>query len=342
VSDVDTPSIETVREIAARCNNWGRWGDDDQIGTLNLITPEKIVEARHCIRKGRVFSLAIPLGSSGPQTGGWGRFNPIHVMLRDGCDAVTGTTVRDFYGGKDGYVRGTDDMLILPLQSATQWDALSHMIFEGKMYNGYPATDVSSAGAMRNDIAQARASVVSRGVLLDVARWKGKPWLDGGEVISGDDLEACAAAQGVEVGVGDIVLVRTGQMGMVQELQDWGDYAAGYSAKAPGLGLSAVDWIRGKDLAAVATDTWGAEVLPNETPDVSMPLHILLIVNMGLTVGEIFDLEELARDCAEDGVYDFFFSAPPLPITRAVGSPINPVAVKLRWPSTVSNRSPEP
>ena len=117
-------------------------------------------------------------------------------------------------------------------------------------------------------------------------------------------------------------------MGQVRDRGDWGDYAAGYSAKAPGLGLDSVMWIHGKDLAAVATDTWGAEVLPNETPDVSMPLHILLITQMGLTLGEIFDLEALAEDCAEDGVYEFFFAAPPLPFTRAVGSPINPVAVK--------------
>ena len=322
------PNIQTVRRIGADVCNWGRWGGEDQLGTLNLITPEMVVGASNLIRRGRSFSLAIPLDSNGPQTGGWGRFNPIHVMLRDGCDAVTGTTVRDFYDGFDGYVRGTDDLLILPLQSSTQWDALAHMIFEEKMYNGYEATLVSSRGAMRNDIAQARAHVVGRGVLLDIPRWKGKPWLDGGEAISGDDLDACARSQGVSVGVGDIVLVRTGQMGMVKANGHWGDYAAGYSAKAPGLGLESVRWIREKDLAAVATDTWGAEVLPTETADVSMPLHILLIVQMGLTLGEIFDLEELADDCADDGVYEFFFSAPPLPITRAVGSPVNPIAVK--------------
>jgi kynurenine formamidase len=322
------PSITDVRRLAERCSNWGRWGDDDELGTLNLLTHENVLAGKECIRHGSVVSLAIPFDSTGPQRGGWGRFNPIHLMMRDGNDAITGTTVRDFYGGKDGYVRGNDDVIIMPLQCGTQWDALAHMVFEGKIYNGYEATEVSSAGALKNDIAKAREKLVGRGVLLDIARWKGKPWLAGGEVITGDDLENCAASEGVQVGTGDIVLVRTGQIGMVREQGDWGDYAAGYSARAPGLGLASVPWIRDRDVAAVATDTWGAEVLPNETPDVSMPLHILLITQMGLTLGEIFDLEALAEDCASDGVYEFFFAAPPLPITGAVGTPINPVAVK--------------
>ena len=94
------------------------------------------------------------------------------------------------------------------------------------------------------------------------------------------------------------------------------------------LGLGTVPWVYHHKVAAVATDTWGAEVIPNETEDASQPLHILLIVSMGLFVGEIFDLDELARACAEDGVYEFFFAAPPLPITGGVGSPVNPIAVK--------------
>jgi len=322
------PSIEDVRRIAATVSNWGRWGPDDQLGTLNFLTSERVAAAASHVRRGDLFSMAVPFDDKGPQRGGWGRFNPIHLMMRDGNDAVTGTTVRDFYGGFDGYVRGTDDMLILPLQAGTQWDALSHMVFENKIYNGYEATEVSSLGALKNDIAQAKEKLIGRGVLLDIARWKGKPWLEGGEVINGDDLEDCASTQGVEVLPGDIVLVRTGQMGQVKAEGDWGDYAGGYSARAPGLGLSSAEWIHAKQAAAVATDTWGAEVLPCETPDVSMPMHIILIVHMGLTLGEIFDLEALADDCANDGVYTFLFSAPPLPITRAVGSPINPVAVK--------------
>ncbi|NJD26776.1 MAG: cyclase family protein [Chloroflexi bacterium] len=317
--------MEAVRELAERCSNWGRWGPDDELGTLNHITPDDVAAAARLARDGRTFSLAVPLDENGPQTGGFGRFNPIHLMIRDGNAAVTGTVVRDFYGGRDRWIRGTDDILIMPLQAGTQWDALGHIVFDGRIYNGYPATDVGSRGAIRNDIAAARERVVGRGVLLDVPRSQGRPWLDPGEAISAADLERCAARQGVEVRRGDIVLVRTGQVGACRAAGSWGDYAGG---PAPGLGLDATPWIFERELAAVAGDTWGREVLPNQTPDVFQPLHIILIVHMGLLMGEIFDLEALAEDCARDGRYEFLFSGAPLPITGAVGSPVNPLAIK--------------
>lgn len=319
------PGIDTVRALAERYSNWGRWGPDDELGTLNLIRPEDVVAAARLVQTGKTFSLAIPLDDAGPQTGGFGRFNPIHLMIRDGNAAVTETVVRDFYGGRDRWIRGTDDILILPLQSGTQWDALGHIVFEKRIYNGYPATDVGSKGAIRNDIAKARDRVTGRGVLLDIPRSKGRQWLDPGESILAADLDACAAKQGVEIKRGDIVLVRTGQIGRCRQDGAWGDYAGG---PAPGLALDAVSWIHDREIAALAADTWGAEVLPNETPDVFQPLHIILIVHMGLLLGEIFDFEALADDCAEDGRYECFFSAPPLPITGAVGSPVNPIAVK--------------
>jgi kynurenine formamidase len=319
------PNIDTVRELLERYSNWGRWGPDDELGTLNFIRPEDVVAAAGLIQRGKSFSLAIPLDDAGPQTGGFGRFNPIHLMIRDGNAAVTDTVVRDFYGGRDRWIRGTDDILILPLQSGTQWDALGHIVFEKRIYNGYPATDVGSRGAIRNDIAKARDRVSGRGVLLDIPRSQGRAWLDPGEQIHAADLEACASKQGASVGRGDIVLVRTGQVGTCRANGAWGDYAGG---SAPGLALDAAGWIYEREIAALATDTWGAEVLPNQTEDVFQPLHIILIVHMGLLLGEIFDLEALAEDCAHDGRYEFFFSAPPLPITGAVGSPVNPIAIK--------------
>ncbi len=321
----DAPDIDTVRRLAERCSNWGRWGPDDQLGTLNHIRPEDVVAAAGLVRTGQVISLAIPVDEAGPQTGGFGRFNPIHLMIRDGNGAMTGTTVRDFYGGRDRYIRGTDDLLILPLQSGTQWDALAHIIFDGKIYNGYDATSVGSRGAIINDIAVARDKIVGRGVLLVVPRSKGRPWLEPGEQIHAEDLEACLRAQDVEVGRGDIVLIRTGQIAQCRDAGTWGSYAGG---SAPGLALDTTTWIFDHDIAALATDTWGMEVLPNETPDVFQPLHIILLVHAGLMVGEIFDLEPLAEACASDGVYEFLFTAPPLPITGGVGSPVNPIAIR--------------
>lgn len=311
-------NIDAVRKWARECSNWGKWGADDELGTLNYITPAKIREAAEAVRQGKVFSLAIPFDSSGPQNGENQRFNPIHVMNRSGADAFAGAQAHR-------RLHSSDDIVIMPLQSGTQWDSLAHIFFEGKMYNGYDQRLVSGFGAQKNSITNARDKVVSRGVLLDMPLYKGRKWLEPGEAILPEDLDGCAAREGVAIGAGDIVLIRTGQMAQVRERGNWGDYAGG---SAPGLSVTAAPWIFGKQVAAVATDTWGIEVLPNETPDVFMPLHLILIAKTGLLVGEIFDLEALAADCRADGRYEFMFVAPPLPITGAVGSPINPQAIK--------------
>ncbi|MGH3454502.1 MAG: cyclase family protein [Nocardioidaceae bacterium] len=319
------PNIETVREMCATYSNWGRWGADDQRGTLNLITPECVVRAAGLVRTGRTISLALPFDESGPQTGAFNRFNPIHLMVRDGADALVGSSVRDFYGGVDRHFRGTDDVVMMPLQCGTQWDALGHVVFDDKIYNGYGADLVSSWGALKNDVRNGADSMVGRGVLLDLPRTLDASWLEPGTVIGAAELDLAAEAAGVTVGPGDILLVRTGVLAQVRAEGTWGDYAGG---PAPGLGLASVDWLASRDVAAVATDTWGMEVRPNETADVMQPLHIVLIVHLGMWIGEIFDLETLAADCASDGVYEFLFCGPPLPFTRAVGSPLNPMAVK--------------
>jgi kynurenine formamidase len=313
------PDIETVRELALRFRNWGRWGADDELGTLNYITPEKIVAAAGLVRQGKVLSLAIPFDANGPQTGFGGRTNPLHYMLQDGGDVASGA--QDFVPG----LRWCDDVVTMPLQCATQWDALAHIYFDGKMYNDRGTELVNSSGALANSIDKARDKIVSRGVLLDIPRHRGKDWLEPGEAIYPDDLDGAAERAGVVVERGDIVLIRTGQIAQVRSEGSWGSYSGG---PAPGLSLTVAEWLATHEVAGYATDTWGTEVIPNETTDVFQPLHCVVIVNMGMLVGEIFDLEALADDCAEDGVYEFMFVAPPLPITGAVGSPINPQAIK--------------
>lgn len=318
-------SIETVREFAERHSNWGRWGADDEKGTLNLVTPEKILEGASLVRRGVAISMAIPYDAHGPQSSNGSRFNPIHLMIRDGADAIAGTSLRDFYGGVDRHFRGADDIIIMPLQSGTQWDALGHVIHDNRIYNGYSADQVSSKGAMRNDVRRAAGSMVGRGVLLDVPRALGVPWLEPGHAIGSEDLDKAVDVAGVTVGPGDFLFVRTGAIAQVRDRGSWADYAGG---SAPGMGLDSIDWLVGRDIAGLATDTWGMEVLPNETPDVFQPLHIVLIVYVGLWIGEIFDFEALAADCADDGAYEFLFCGPPLPFTGAVGSPLNPMAIK--------------
>ncbi len=321
-----TPTIRDVRALGESLSNWGRWGKDDQVGTLNLITEAKVREGAAAVRQGRVHSLAVPFDQSGPQTGLTARFNPLLMLTRDGGDIATGALKRlPRYAAAETHSKFTDDVWILPSQAGTQWDALAHCIYEGRMYNGFPAAAVASWGTERCGIEVWRDRVATRGVLLDIARWRGRVWLDPGEPIHEADLDACVAAERVEVRPGDIVLVRTGHVGKCRAERRWGDYAGG---DAPGLALSACRWLKARDVAGVATDTWGVEVRPNETPDVFQPVHIVTIVYMGLLLGEIFDLEGLGESCARDRQYDFQFVAPPLPMTGAVGSPINPLAIK--------------
>jgi kynurenine formamidase len=312
-------NVDTVRTLARKLRNWGRWGATDELGTVNFITPEKVKAAAGLVRRGKVISLAIPFDANGPQTGFGGRINPLHYMLQDGGDVASGA--QDFIPG----LRYCDDAISMPLQCATQWDALSHIYFDGKMYNDRGPEQVTSGGARANAITALKDKIVTRGVLLDIPRLKRKPWLEPGEAIYPADLDAAAAAENVRIESGDIVLVRTGQMRQVRERGSWGDYAGG---PAPGLSLTCAEWLAAHEIAGYATDTWGTEVIPNETPDVFQPLHCVAIVNMGMLVGEIFTLEALAEDSAADGVYEFLFAAPPLPITGAVGSPINPQAIK--------------
>jgi kynurenine formamidase len=259
------------------------------------------------------FSLAIPLGASGPQTGGIrGRENPKRTMI-----AVGQRLSRD----PDG-VRFNDDVVTMGLQAATHWDSLAHVTYSGRMYNGHPVSSVDEAGASRCGIDRVR-SLVTRGVLLDVARATNVDRLEGGRAIGPGDLDAAEALAGVRVEPGDAALVRTGQMQLLRA----GDRER-YGHPSPGIGMSAVPWFREHDVAAAATDNLTFEVYPPERDDLAFPVHLLHLVEMGLTQGQNFDLEQLAADCAEDGVYEFLLDASPLPFERGLGSPVNPVAIK--------------
>ena len=305
-----------------RYSNWGRWGADDEIGTLNLVGPEQVRAAAALVRAGRTVSLTLPFDLNLPQDGKF-RINPLLVMSATGTDHVAGR--QDPLPGTFGPANGigfADDYTVMPNQAGTQWDALSHVFYQGRMYNDRDAAEVDSHGALHNGVENYTGRIVMRGVLLDVARQRGVASLEPGEAISGDELDAVAAAEGVEIRRGDAVLVRTGFLGARRGA--WGDYAGG---GAPGLSLYSVPWFAEHEIAAVATDTWGAEVRPNEI-DQFQPFHIVALTHMGLAIGEIFELDALAEDCAADGVYEFFFVASPLPITGAVGSPVSALAIK--------------
>ena len=314
-------SDEALRKLAQQVRNWGRWGVDDEIGTLNYITPAAIAGACRLVTGGKVFALGIPLQRQGPQSGTRQRFNPIHTMFRDGGDQPKNAAE---VAEMQGY-GGSDDWIVMPLQCVTQWDSLAHVFYEGQMYNGRPATLVTSSGAARNSIDKTTDKIVGRGVLLDVARHKGTRALAPGYAITVEDLEATAAAQKVTVERGDILLIRTGHMSRYLDKNDWRHFDLDES---PGVSVHTAPWMHGRQIAAVASDNYAVEVRPSELPPFRSPFHICAIPNMGLTLGEIFFLEELAEDCAADGRYAFLLVAPPLPVTGGVGTPINPYALK--------------
>lgn len=305
--------LEDFRTIGRRVSNWGRWGADDERGTLNLITPDRIVEAAGLVRTGKTFALGIPFDHDGPQDGRV-RGNPVRMMKETGADPQ----------GAVGAFRFADDYVFMALQAASQWDSLAHVHYDGSLYNGFPASSVDVTGAAHCAVTNLSPGVVGRGVLLDVARRQGVDWLPAGTAISPDQLDDVAAAQGVELREGDVLLVRTGWRRKFVTDRD----KVGFKAGEPGLSVRCADWLHGHGIAAVGSDNFAIEVLPGEYDDEYLPLHMIALRDMGLPFAEILDLEELAADCASDGVHEFLFAGPPLAFSRGVGSPVNPLALK--------------
>jgi kynurenine formamidase len=306
---------EGVQRLAPQLRNWGRWGPDDEIGTLNFITPAKRVAAAALVRRGVVFSLAIPLDANGPN-GSSLRPNPFHMMTATGVDTVQPFV---FAGG----ARYTDDAIFMPLQSTTQWDSLAHVYYDDRLYNGYSSGEVDSRGAQRDGIDKTHDRYVSRGVLLDVARAEGVECLDPDFDITGEVLEATADAQGVTVGEGDIVVLRAGAMADWVKTGSWSQFQGPRS----GVVYSTAEWLHDRKVAAIAGDVVEkVEVIKSGT--LATPFHMLALRDMGMCIGELWFVEDLATDCAADGVFEMFLAAQALPVTGGVGSPVNPIAIK--------------
>jgi kynurenine formamidase len=309
---------QIVDELIRTVSNWGRWGDDDQIGTLNFITPSVRAHAASLVREGRPISLALPLDRQGLQPSGDVRLNPQHLMLQTGTDLKAGVQRNSIDGW--GY---SDDMVVMALQAATHWDALAHAFYDYKMYNDRDCTTVDVNGAATNAIGALAELLIGRAVLLDVPAALGLDWLPSNHRITVAELERCIDLENVELRSGDILLIRTGNLGRARQSGIWSDYS--YTDE-PGLGWETVPWLHEHEVAAVASDNWAIEVLPSAAA-IMLPVHASGIVHMGLTLGENFVLDELARECTRLKRYEMFLSATALPFPRAVGSPTNPVVL---------------
>jgi kynurenine formamidase len=301
-------------ELGKELSNWGRWGDDDEIGTLNFVTPQKRVRSAQMVKTGKSFDLGMPFDKNGPFLPGGFRINPVHVMSFLPSDTAT---------SPDGMI-SADDMIIMGLQSATQWDSLAHVGYDGFFYNGVPASAVNNfMGATRNSFAKSVQHLISRGVLLDIARLKGVDRLEDSYEITSADLSAAEERQGVRVESGDILLLRTGSYKWFLE----GDRAH-FMGNEPGPGLDSCRWLYEREVAAIALDNWACEVWPCPIPGAGIPFHQVAIRDMGLLLGEMFNFEDLAQDCEQDGVWECLFCAPGLKVTGSAGSPITPIVLK--------------
>jgi len=310
------PLPPELRALAQRVSNRGRWGRDDQRGTLNLITTEAVQRGLASARSGRLFSLAIPFDATGPQ------WDTVNMPERINPELRTHTVNFSFTGDPADFTT-SDDSFRMGTQAATHWDSLAHVGYEGELYNGVSNEVVSAdAGARRLGIENF-GPVATRALLIDVARHHGVEWFEEPYAVTTDDLDAVVSAAGEVVHPGDAILVRTGQMAHLRR----GDKQR-YSYPSAGLSTGTIEWFADHDVAAVATDTITFEVYPPSDPNCFMPVHMIHLRDMGLVQGQNWNLDELAVDCAAEGSVTCLLVATPLPLTGAVGGPVAPTAIR--------------
>ena len=290
-------------------STWGRWGANDQRGALNELTPKRIAAAARLVRDGVSVSLSLPMST---ETAADNPEPAVHRMvLPEGSGAGSGSLrfFKDFVGA-DYHHEGHSHI-----------DAFCHVGYDGSLYNGTPADTVTDRGAASESIDVLEDGLVGRGVLLDIPRVRGLPWLEPGEHVFREDLEAAEREQGVTVGAGDILLVRTGLVRRLAELGAWDT-----STAKPGLHPRAMPFLAKRGVAALGCDG-NSDTAPSTTEGVAYPIHVLALNAMGVHLLDYLQLERLTATCERAGRWEFLFVAAPLRITGGTGSPVNPLAV---------------
>lgn len=300
------PTEADVRSYFESCSNWGRWGADDSAGTINLITPEKRREAAGLVRSGRNVSLAFPLNTQG----GPGNWNPAQHFLRYG----PGFSM-DYIGM---YYHG---------YATTHIDALCHIFWQGKMWNGKAAAEQMTTEGAKSAAVDAWANgITTRGVLIDIPRFRGVPFVPADEPVRGWEIEAAAERENVELRPGDAVVVYSGRAAY---------FAANRGAvpgmpPAPGLHVDCVPVLKAHDAALLCWDMLDATPSGYDSifgPGGGLPVHVLAIVMMGMPLLDNARLEPLAAACAEENRWEFLLTVNPLHVRGGTGSPVNPIAV---------------
>jgi kynurenine formamidase len=303
-----TLGVEAFQALFDQCSNWGRWGADDERGTLNLITPEKRTAAAGLVRDGATVSCAHPVNTQGDAE----NTSPaVHLMVRAG-DVFDGKTVTSI----------ADHLAISPHGIAhSHLDALCHFAWQGKMYNGRPITAVTSMGARANAITIGQDGIVSRGVLLDIPRQRGVEWLEPNQSVTIADLEAAEQAAGLRVESGDILLVRTGRQVRRAAKGPWDSRTT-----LSGLHHDVGPWLKERGVALLGSD--GVSDYREHPFDCcTHPVHIMTLVAMGMQLLDNQNLDDLAAACAERSRWAFMLVIAPLKLVGGTASMTNPIAI---------------
>mgnify|MGYP000173198752 FL=1 len=303
-------------------SNWGKWGADDEVGALNYLGPEQVLAAVGLVTSGKTFTLQRLIGDPKGDPVWPGRTPAERTQILDESNWDEGGTGPAYPGG----LHYADDKINAFLQGSTQYDALGHVWFDGKIWNGYDARTTIGGLDKASVEPIAQRGVVGRAVLLDMARFLGKDNLGAAETFTHEDLLACAKAQGITIEKRDILIIRTNFLKLFFELGD--KFYEGFCE--PGLVYSPelVQWFADMEIPNLVTDTIANEVTMDPNNGVALVLHNALMRNLGVTLTEIADLELLAADCAADKQYAFLYVAAPLKVAKGSGSPVNPVVIK--------------
>ncbi len=297
-----TLTKDDVDKMFTTLSNWGRWGKDDQLGALNLITPEKRKAAAKLVKEGVSISLA-------------------HNVIKERSDDSAGFDQKMISGFKEG-AGGAMDVYSVQYHgfNQTHLDALCHVFHKGQLFNGISPHEITEQGAGKLSVINIKNGIFTRAVLMDLPRLWGMRYLPSAKAIYAEDLDAWEKKAGVKVGSGDVILIYTGR---------WARRAAEGQWKimqgSAGLHVSAMPWLKARDVAILGSDL-SADVLPSGVEGVALPVHSISIASMGVPILDNLDLEAVSEACASRKRWDFLLTASPLAVDGGTGSPINPVA----------------
>jgi kynurenine formamidase len=296
---------EDIENMMVTLSNWDRWGKNDELGTLNLITPEKRKQAAALVKDGVAVSLARNVIKS--KIDGSPAF--VHKMLKTGLsDDEIGSAGDEYSVQYHGFTQ-------------THMDALCHLFYKGKMYNGFSQREVTEKGAGKLSVHQIKQGVFTRGILMDMPRLFGVNYLKGSRAIYPKDLEAWEKKSGVKVGSGDVVLINTGRWARRKAEGEWD-----IMQNSAGLHATCLPWLKKRDVAIVGSDL-ALDVLPSGVEGFELPVHWVVVVAMGMPILDNCDFEAISKEANTRKRWSFLLTVSPLAVEGGTGSPVNPVAI---------------